>query len=121
MRLSTVTALAVVAFMAQGCGSSPPPNDKVADTQAAVRAAREVDANNDPQAALHLRLAEEQLAKAKALIEDGENERAASVLLRADADAELAVALAREASAKAAAEKARKELAELREELQSKN
>ena len=49
---------------------------------------------NVPQAALHLKLAEEQLLAAKALIRDNDNKRAEYVLMRAQADAELAIALA---------------------------
>jgi hypothetical protein len=46
-----------------------------------------------PQAALYLKLAEEQLQTAKTLIRDNDNQRAEYVLMRAQADAELAIAL----------------------------
>ena len=45
------------------------------------------------QAALHLKLAEEQVQSAKRLIRDNDNKRAEYVLMRAQADAELAIAL----------------------------
>jgi len=76
-----------------GCAGSPVPNSKVASSEAAIRAAQETGSKNVPQAALHLKLAEEQLLAAKALIRDSENSRAEYVLMRAQADAELAIAL----------------------------
>jgi hypothetical protein len=76
-----------------GCAGSPVPNAKVASSEAAIRAAQETGSANVPQAALHLKLAEEQLASAKALIRDNENKRAEYVLMRTQADAELAIAL----------------------------
>jgi len=83
--------------MALACAGAPQPTERLAGAQAAVRAAKEVGADNVPQAQLHTKLAEEQVIQANKLIEEGENERAEMVLRRATADAELAVALAREA------------------------
>jgi pyridoxal biosynthesis lyase PdxS len=86
-----------------GCGSTPAPHAKVASSEAAVRAAQETGSGNVPQAALHLKLAEEQLQSAKTLIRDNENKRAEYVLMRAQADAELAIALSRAAASNAKA------------------
>jgi hypothetical protein len=86
-----VSAVGVLGLI--GCAGSPVPNAKVASSEAAIRAAQETGSNNVPQAALHLKLAEEQLASAKALIKDNENKRAEYVLMRTQADAELAIAL----------------------------
>jgi len=97
-----------------GCGSYPAPVEKQANTAAAVRAAQEVGAQSNPQAALHLKLAQEQLDQAKQLIADGDTKRAEFVLLRADSDAELAVALAREASARAEAQTVQEQLRALK-------
>jgi hypothetical protein len=55
-----------------------------------------MDADEVPQAALHLKQAQEQFKKGKAFMNDGDNERATYVLMRAQADADLALALARE-------------------------
>jgi Domain of unknown function (DUF4398) len=82
-----------------GCAGTPAPHGKVASSEAAIRAAQETGSKNVPQAALHLKLAEEQLQSAKALIRDNENRRAEYVLMRAQADAELAIALSRVAAA----------------------
>jgi hypothetical protein len=57
-----------------------------------------------PQAALHLKLAEEGVQRAKTLMGDGDNREATFVLMRAQADAELALALARENKTKSDAQ-----------------
>jgi hypothetical protein len=82
-----------------GCASSAVPTEKLTAAEASVRAAQEVGAGSVPQAELHLKLAQEQVLTARKLSDDGENERAAQVLLRAKADADLALALARDAQA----------------------
>jgi len=90
----TAVGLSIAAVMGMaGCAGTPVPNSKVASSEAAIRAAQETGSRGVPQAALHLKLAEEQLQSAKALIRDNNNERAEYVLMRAQADAELAIAL----------------------------
>lgn len=98
-----------------GCASTPVPADRMAQSQASLRAAEEVGAKNVPPAALHLQLAQEQMEQGKQLIKNGDNERARFVLLRAEADAELAVALAREQSMRDAAQKAVAQVHEVEE------
>jgi len=61
-----------------------------------IRAAEEVGAAQVPRAALHLQLAKEELDRARKLNADGDKNEGASMLLRAQVDAELAVALSRE-------------------------
>jgi len=58
-----------------------------------IRAAEEAGAAKVPQASLHLQLAKEELELANGLAEKGKKEEASSMLLRAEADAELAVVL----------------------------
>ena len=100
----TTIAFAIVGVMgAPGCSSYPVPNTKVASSEAAIRAAHETGSRDVPQAALHLKLAEEQLELAKKLIRNNENERASYVLSRAEADAELSLALSRAEGSKAKA------------------
>ena len=90
-----------------GCGAShAPPVQQLADVRAATRAANELGATSAPQAQLHLKLAEEQMAKAKTAMSQDENERAELILGRAKADAELAVAMMHYESAKQSATKA---------------
>jgi pyridoxal biosynthesis lyase PdxS len=81
---------------AAGCASTPLPADQMASAQASIRAAGEVGAHDVPQAALHLQLAKEQVEHAKQLIKQDDNERARYVLARAESDAELALAEARD-------------------------
>lgn len=89
------------------CGSSmPPPSDRLASAEAAARSARELGADREPKAQLHLKLAAEQIEQAKKLMADGDNKRADLILQRANSDAELSVWLAKEVNAKAEAEKA---------------
>lgn len=77
-----------------GCGSSPVVINKEASTSA-IRAAEEVGASKLPSASLYLQLAKEELENAKGLAERGDKEQSESMLSRAQADAELAVALSR--------------------------
>ena len=97
----------LIALFLVACGSSiPPPSDKLASAEAAARSARELGAEREPKAALHLRLATEQIDQAKKLMSDGDNKRADLVLQRASSDAELSVMLAKENTARGEAEKA---------------
>ena len=99
----TLIGMVGVTLLACGCGSSfPVPTQKLADAEGAHRSARELGADKKTEAQLNLKLAEEGIASAKTLIKEGDNRRADFVLLRAKADAELSLALAREHDAKTA-------------------
>jgi hypothetical protein len=106
MRHWILTLIATTPFVGACAGSFPPPTQRMADAESAARSAREVGADAQPVARLEVKLADEQIAKAKALIVAGENRRADFVLMRARADAELALALARELNANAETAKA---------------
>jgi hypothetical protein len=81
--------------------------ERLEASAAAIRSAEEIGAQNIPQANLHLQLAKEQSQHAKQLIEaGGDKEEAASLLARAEVDAELARALAREDSTRTQAQQA---------------
>lgn len=113
MKNVAFSILALAALVATGCaGSIQPPAERLASSEAAIRSARELGADRDPQAALHVKLASEQVASARSLMADGENRRADMVLQRASADAELAVMITRERSARAEAQKAKSALDE---------
>jgi hypothetical protein len=93
--------------LALGCSKSwPEPKQPLADAEAAARSAREVGAEDQPAAKLKVTLADEQIADAKASIKKEDNERATFQILRARADAELALALAHEQAALNAKQKA---------------
>jgi hypothetical protein len=106
-RLIWILAAAPLAW---GCGKSwPEPKQPMADAESAARSAREVGAESQPAAKLKVTLADEQIAEAKERIEKDDNERATFLILRARADAELALALAHEQNALNAKQKALEE------------
>ena len=76
------------------------PNDRASASSAAIRAAEEVGATHNPQAALHLQLAKEQFEHAQKLTGDEDRGRAEGLLMRAQVDAELSLALARDEAQK---------------------
>src|SRR5687767_14562656 len=101
-RLLAILALGLVA----GCGASSVPVGASTDARSAISAAEAVGAENQPQAALHLKMARDQVRQADAMIRNGDNEEARLVLQRAKVDAELALALSREAQMRARAQQA---------------
>jgi hypothetical protein len=88
--------VAVATIVITGCAGEVP-TERLQASASAIRAAEEVGASRVPQAQLHLQLAKEQCDRAKVMIDKGDREEAALVLTRAEADANLAVALARSA------------------------
>ena len=119
MRYLGVGAL-VLALVPLACGGAAVPSETLTSAQAAVRAAEVGGAEGHPQASLHLKYARDQVDEAKRLIGDGDNERARMVLERAEIDAAVALAIARERKARAEADKAMAELAQLKEKLEKK-
>lgn len=93
-------AMLIATPLVWGCSKSwPEPQQPMADAEAASRSAREVGADAQPAAKLKVVLADEQISEAKAQITKGDNERATYLVIRAKADAELALALAHEQNA----------------------
>ena len=90
--MAFAVAVAATTIIA-GCANAPLRTEA---STSGIRAAEEAGAAKVPQASLHLQLAKEELAQAKELSAKGKKEKAASMLLRAEADAELAVVLSRE-------------------------
>lgn len=89
------------ALVVSGCGATfPVPTQKLADAESANRSARELGAEKMTPAQLNLKLSDEEIEAAKAQMKAGDNQRAEYILLRAKADAELALSLAREQHAK---------------------
>ena len=94
IRNMMLVTVAVATTIVTGCAG----NRQMLRTEAStsgIRAAEEVGAAKVPQASLHLQLAREELELARGLAAKGEKKEAASMLLRAEADGELAVALSR--------------------------
>jgi outer membrane murein-binding lipoprotein Lpp len=96
-----------------GCTSAPLRTEA---STSGIRAAEEAGAAKVPQASLHLQLAREELELAKKLNAKGDKEESASMLLRAEADAELAVALSRGDAEKAEAMAAIERVRQLRQD-----
>ncbi len=111
--LRSISALGAVAILA-GCSHYPLPVQRLARAEGDARSAQENGAANVPQAQLHLRLAHEGIATAQGLIADHDYERADYVLIRAQSDAELALAEAREEIARTEARRALDEVAAIR-------
>jgi len=86
-----IPALAVLA----ACGGAELNQTRATDVQAAVLAAEQVGAGDQPKPALHLQLAKEQIEAAKRLAADGDQANSNLLLERAKVDAELAMQLAR--------------------------
>lgn len=97
-------SIPVLLLACAGCGGAQTLNTDV--SASAIRAAEESGAKKVPRASLHLQLAKEEMAQSQKFAKDGEKEKAASFLQRAEADAELAVVLAHEQSEKTEAAKA---------------
>ena len=93
--LGVVMAVTVIVpfVIFAGCSGEQTVNNEA--TTSAIRAAEEVGASSVPSASLYLQLAKEELQNATGLAKDGEKEKAESMLLRAQAVGELAVALSR--------------------------
>lgn len=114
--MAMVAGSVLFAVVIAGCGSSSVVN-KEASTSA-IRAAEEAGASKVPSASLYLQLAKEELENAKGLAAKGEKEQAESMLMRAQADGELAVALSRGDADKKEATEAIERVRQLRKDNQ---
>jgi hypothetical protein len=94
MKIAMLAGSFIFGLLVIGCGNSPAVIDKETTTSS-IRAAEEVGASDISNASLYLQLAKEELEKAQVFAENGEKKQADSMLLRASADGELAVALSR--------------------------
>jgi hypothetical protein len=112
------TGLGVLTFAALLVGCASAPTKQMGESQAAMRAAEEVGAGNHPEAAYHLKLAEDQIAAAKELMDGNRREKkmAKRHLQRAELDAELAIAYTRTAGAEERAKEAWHEVNELKQQ-----
>ncbi len=91
------TVALVSMMLATGCAGTRVPVAQLAAAEGAIRAAQETGAEGSPQAALHLHYARQERAEAQRWIDKDEPREAALILRRAEADANLAIALARQA------------------------
>jgi len=102
-------ATAIVA----GCANAPLRTEA---STSGIRAAEEAGAAKVPQASLHLQLAKEELELARGMARKGDQKEGRSMLLRAEADAELAVVLARGDAEKSEAMAAVEHVRQLRQD-----
>ena len=93
LHITMVAVIVLFALMVAGCGSGPEVNKE--PSTSAIRGAEEAGASNVPSASLYLQLAKEEMVKAQDFLTKEEKEQAESMLWRAQADGELAIALSR--------------------------
>ena len=115
MRKTTLGAIACLGLL--GCGGGAMPSAQMTESKAAIRAADELGAERYPDAALHLRMARDQVEEAERFIADREFQAARRSLERAEADAELAIELARAEMTKQQARDAYQRVQRLQQEL----
>jgi hypothetical protein len=108
--MPTHIGIAALVALAAGCASQQalPPN--YAPTQAAISAADAVGARNEPRAALHLKMAKDQVVRAQSYAKEGDEHEAALMLDRARTDAEAALMITRELEARKQAESVKRDL-----------
>jgi len=94
IKLVTIAGSFLFGLLIAGCGSSPAVVDDELSTSS-IRAAEEIGASDISSASLYLQLAKEELVKAQTFAENGDKKKAESMLLRASADGELAIALSK--------------------------
>lgn len=116
--MRTVLAAALVFAGMVGCVRAPLPEQELVRAEASILSAERLGAGGVQDAAVHLQMAREETARARELIDRGDGDRAKGYLLRAEADAELAVALAQEAPLRVQAEDAVRRARELKSMLQ---
>lgn len=109
----TFVSVATLALLAGGCAANFN-QQRMVDTQATVAAVEELDESEDPEVSLHLKYARDQLAAARRLLDEGDEEEANRMIERAHADAELALAMARTERSRKAARDAWDEVEEVR-------
>ncbi len=113
IKLRSLAFAVLASAVAAGCAHAPKPEAQIVSSEGAIRGAAEAGAGEVPAATLHLRLAREQREAALAMIANGENERARYLLARSEADAELAIALSRQAAAEKEATRANQQIQDL--------
>lgn len=109
-------SIVVVFSFLVACASAP--TAQLGESEAAYRAAQEVGAAKQPDAAYHLKLAEDQIAAAKPKMDGNRKDKRAArdLLEQAELDAEVAISNAKTAEAKARAEQAWVKVNELKTE-----
>ena len=116
MNRTIVILTSLIALVASSCASAQLPDENYAPAQT-IAAAEERDVDNLPEAKLHLKLARDQMQEAEALRKDGKEDEADILMMKAQADADYALAILRRQDQQAETEEVRKKLEELRAEM----
>ncbi len=109
-----VLGAAAACIVLAGCATVPLPAEELEQTQATIRSAEVLGAESVPTAKLHLQYAKDEQATAKNLAARGD-ERALTLLSCAQADADLALVLARESQVRRQAVQAAEQVGTLRQ------
>lgn len=115
-RLLRAFAIALLAFGFAACASNPPTRT-LDSTEKTIAKAEEAGAAEGTESNLHLQLALDQQKKAEKLLKSGHEELARRAAMKAHADAELALALAREAAIRAKVEQQAEAVEKLRQDI----
>jgi hypothetical protein len=106
LRITNLFGVLAVAASVAACGSTVLSEPKLTSAKTAVSAAEAVGAVDEPQAALHLKMAQDAIAEAEKHIAEGRDEQAIPLLERALADAQLAREMTAEADGRRSADAA---------------
>lgn len=98
-------------LLAAGCAAPKPPTTQLIAANAAIRGAVEAGAKAAPKGRLYLKMARDQVTRAADLIAAEEMSQAKHLLIRAEADGDLAISLAKQAIAE-------RELAEIKDKVE---
>lgn len=109
----TIIAVLAPLVLLSACASGSSVLPQLVDARGTMRAADEMGASKHPDAALHLKLAEENTRRGVKLLEEGEPKEARRALESAELDAELAIALVNEHETRARLQNINNELEEL--------
>ena len=112
---------ALLCLTVVGCAGQrviPAPNERRVEAEASLRAAESAGAARYPESARHLEFARQQIADAERLLVEGEQEAAELRLMQAEADAELALALARSIPAQQQAQRSARQAEALRHSIE---
>jgi hypothetical protein len=122
MNILQTNLVCIVALGASlnACGGTAVPEAKMTSARTSVSAAEAVGAKDEPQARLHLKMAQDSIADAEKYIADNDNEQATAMLDRAFVDAELASELTDEAVQRRSAEVALERLGALQQEINAR-
>jgi len=93
--IETTTIIGAVLLGAACGGGSQLPSQELAQSQASIRAATEAGADNYPEAAARLKVANDTVNRAEKAAKNGDAESAKVLLKDAQADADLSLALIR--------------------------